>query len=625
MADAASFQENVRQSFMEQEVQQKKRVDFDLDQFSGDKRAAMALMYEETLKRFVEGALIPGKIIEIRGTDVLIDIGYKSEGLVSAEEFGDIAGAKPGDEVEVLLERIEDEEGKVVISKVKAEQKRMWDNVLSHCEEGSVIEGEIKTRVKGGLIVDINGVKAFLPGSQIDAAPVRNVDDLINKKFEFRVMKINRDRRNIVLSRRELIEQRRREKRKQLLTDIKIGQLRSGLVKNITDFGAFIDLGGLDGLLHITDMSWGRISHPSKLLRIGDNVEVMILDIDYEKERVSLGLKQKQTNPWDNIDVKFPVGTKVHGRVVNLVPYGAFVEIEEGVEGLVHISEISWVQRVAKASDVLEIGQEVDAIVLNINKADQKISLGIRQTMENPWDTVRERYPVGMRVKGVVRNFTSYGAFVELEEGIDGMIHVSDMSWTRKVNHPSEMLKKGDPVDVSIIEVDPQNQRISLGLKQAQEDPWSTIAQRYKVGQLVKGKVSKLAAFGAFMELEEGIDGLVHISQISDQRVEKVRDVLKPGQEVEARVIKIDPIERRIGLSIKAASMPEEEFVVKDDMLTGLKPGEDLVDLASAFDEAFGLAENQDWRPGEKGGRQRTRERDREKERNKEKDQESEE
>lgn len=620
MVDAASFLEKPRQSFMEQEVQQKKRVEFDLDQFSGDKRAAMALMYEETLKRFVEGSLIPGKIIEIRGTDVLIDIGYKSEGLVSSEEFGDMAGVKLGDEVEVLLEQIEDEEGKVVISKVKAEQKRMWDNVLSHCEEGSIIEGDIKSRVKGGLIVDISGVKAFLPGSQIDVAPVRNVDDLLNKKFEFKVMKINRDRRNIVLSRRELIEQRRRDKRKQLLTDIKIGQVRSGLVKNITDFGAFIDLGGLDGLLHITDMSWGRVSHPSKILKIGDNVEVMILNIDYEKERVSLGLKQKQANPWDNIDLKFPVGTKVHGKVVNLVPYGAFVEIEEGVEGLVHISEISWVQRVAKASDVLAIGQEVDAVVLNINKADQKISLGIRQTTENPWDTVRDRYPVGMRVKGVVRNFTSYGAFVELEEGIDGMIHVSDMSWTRKVNHPSEMLKKGDPVDVSIIEVDPQNQRISLGLKQAQEDPWSTIAQRYKVGQLVKGKVSKLAAFGAFVELEEGIDGLVHISQISDQHVEKVRDVLKPGQEVEARVIKIDPIERRIGLSIKAASMPEEEFVVKDDMLTGLKPGEDLVDLASAFDEAFGLAENQDWRPGEKGGRRRDKERG--KERGKEKEEE---
>lgn len=618
MVDAASFLEKPRQSFMEQEVQQKKRVEFDLDQFSGDKRATMALMYEETLKRFVEGSLIPGKIIEIRGTDVLIDIGYKSEGLVSSEEFGDMAGVKLGDEVEVLLEQIEDEEGKVVISKVKAEQKRMWDNVLSHCEEGSIIEGDIKSRVKGGLIVDISGVKAFLPGSQIDVAPVRNVDDLLNKKFEFKVMKINRDRRNIVLSRRELIEQRRRDKRKQLLTDIKIGQVRSGLVKNITDFGAFIDLGGLDGLLHITDMSWGRVSHPSKILKIGDNVEVMILNIDYEKERVSLGLKQKQANPWDNIDLKFPVGTKVHGKVVNLVPYGAFVEIEEGVEGLVHISEISWVQRVAKASDVLAIGQEVDAVVLNINKADQKISLGIRQTTENPWDTVRDRYPVGMRVKGVVRNFTSYGAFVELEEGIDGMIHVSDMSWTRKVNHPSEMLKKGDPVDVSIIEVDPQNQRISLGLKQAQEDPWSTIAQRYKVGQLVKGKVSKLAAFGAFVELEEGIDGLVHISQISDQHVEKVRDVLKPGQEVEARVIKIDPIERRIGLSIKAASMPEEEFVVKDDMLTGLKPGEDLVDLASAFDEAFGLAENQDWRPGEKGGRRRDKERGKERDKDKE-------
>ncbi|MBU4365702.1 MAG: 30S ribosomal protein S1 [Verrucomicrobia bacterium] len=564
----------------------------------------MAKMYEDTLKNFKEGSIVPGKVVEVRNNEVLVDIGYKSEGLIAGEEFRDLATLKPGDPVEVVLEQIEDDDGKIILSKTKAEQQRMWDNVLSSSEEGSVLEGEIKSRVKGGLIVDVSGVKGFLPGSQLDIVPVRNLDDYLGKRFEFKVMKIDRERRNIVLSRRDLIEQRRREKRKGLLTDIKVGQLRSGLVKNITDFGAFIDLGGLDGLLHITDMSWGRVSHPSKVLKVGETTEVVILGIDFEKERVSLGLKQKTPNPWDNIESKFPVGNRVHGKVVNLVPYGAFVEIEEGVEGLVHVSEISWIQRVGRASDVLNIGQEVDAVVLNINRADQKISLGIRQTTANPWDTVREKYPVGSRITGIVRNFTSYGAFVELQEGIDGMIHVSDMSWTRKVNHPSEILKKADTVDVVVLEVDPSNQRISLGLKQAQSDPWSSIADRYKVGQKVTGKVSKLASFGAFIGLEEGIDGLVHISQIGEQHVEKVRDALKVGQEVTARVVKIDPIERRIGLSIKAAALPDEEFVVQEEMLTGLKPGEDLVDLAGAFDEAFGVNQTngqvQEWRPGEK-------------------------
>jgi len=585
-------------------MKRKTHQDFDLSQFGDDKQTAMAKMYEDTLKNFKEGSIVAGKVVEVRNNEVLVDIGYKSEGLIAGEEFRDLATLKPGDPVEVVLEQIEDDDGKIILSKTKAEQQRMWDNVLSSSEEGSVLEGEIKSRVKGGLIVDVSGVKGFLPGSQLDVVPVRNLDDYLGKRFEFKVMKIDRERRNIVLSRRDLIEQRRRDKRKGLLTDIKIGQLRSGLVKNITDFGAFIDLGGLDGLLHITDMSWGRVSHPSKVLKVGETTEVMILGIDFEKERVSLGLKQKTPNPWDNIESKFPVGSRVHGKVVNLVPYGAFVEIEEGVEGLVHVSEISWIRRVGRASDVLTIGQEVDAVVLNINRADQKISLGIRQTTANPWDTVREEYPVGSRVKGIVRNFTSYGAFVELQEGIDGMIHVSDMSWTRKVNHPSEILKKADTVDVVVLEVDPSNQRISLGLKQAQNDPWSSIADRYKVGQKVTGKVSKLASFGAFIGLEEGIDGLVHISQIGEQHVEKVRDALKVGQEVTARVVKIDAIERRIGLSIKAAALPDEEFVVQEEMLTGLKPGEDLVDLAGAFDEAFGVSQTngqvQEWRPGEK-------------------------
>jgi small subunit ribosomal protein S1 len=538
-------------------------------------------------------------VVEVRSNEVLVDIGYKSEGAISREEFQDMPEVKPGDEVEVLLEQLEDEDGKVVLSKTKAEQQRMWDNVLSSSSEGSVLEGEVKSRIKGGMIVDIGGVKGFLPGSQIDVMPVRNMDDYMGKRFEFKVMKIDRDRRNIVLSRRELIEQRRREKKRQLMSEIKIGQLRSGVVKNITDFGAFIDLGGLDGLLHITDMSWGRVSHPSKVVKVGDNIEVMILDIDFDKERVSLGLKQKFANPWDNIEEKYSVGSRVQGKVVNLVPYGAFIEIEADVEGLVHVSEISWVQRVNRASDALSLGQEVEAVVLNINATDQKISLGIRQTTQNPWELVRDRYPVGTRVSGTVRNFTSYGAFVELEEGIDGMIHVSDMSWTRKVNHPSDVLKKGDKVDVVILEVSPENQRISLGLKQAQEDPWASIATKYTIGQVVTGKVTKLASFGAFIGLEEGIDGLVHISQIGEEHVEKVRDVLKIGQEITARVVKIDQAERRLGLSIKAASLPDEDFVVQDEMLTGLRPGEDLVDLAGAFNEAFGLAPGEEWRPGE--------------------------
>ena len=579
----------------------KRQPGIDVKAFGEDKQAALAGMYEETLKNIKEGQIVKGKLVEIRSNTVVIDINYKSDGIVPAEEFSDLDKLKPGDDVEVMIEQIEDDDGRIILSKQKAEQQRMWDNVLASSGEGSVLEGEVKSRIKGGMIVDVHGVKAFLPGSQLDVAPVRNLDDFIGKRFEFKVMKIDRVRRNIVLSRRELIELRRRDKRKNLMMEIKIGQLRTGTVKNVTDFGAFIDLGGLDGLLHITDMSWGRISHPSKIVRMGDSVEVMILDVDFEKERVSLGLKQKTTNPWDNIEQKYPVGSRVRGKVVNLMPYGAFIEIEEGVEGLVHVSEMSWVQRVGRASDVLSIGDQVDAVVLNINREEQKISLGIRQTTANPWEQARDRYPVGSRVSGTVKNFTSYGAFVELQEGIDGMIHISDMSWTRKVAHPSEALKKGDQVEVVVLEVSPENQRISLGLKQAQADPWSTIATKYKVGQIVEGPITKLAAFGAFIQLEEGIEGLIHVSQISDEPVEKASDALKIEQQVKARVIKIDPIERRIALSIKAASLPDAEFEVKEEMLVGLKPGEELVNLAGAFDEAFGANKDlQEWRPGEK-------------------------
>ena len=568
-------------------------------------RVQMSQMYEETLKTFTEGSIIPGKVLEVRGDGVLVDIGYKSEGMIHASEFPDITAVQPGDVFNVLLEGIEDDEGMVMLSKSRAEQQEHWNQVLDTYKEGSIVNGDVRSRVKGGFIVDVGGVESFLPGSQVDVTPVHDPDALVGKTLEFKIIKINDDRRNIVLSRRELMEDRRRDRKRELLTEIKVGQVRKGSVKNITDFGVFVDLDGMDGLLHITDMSWGRINHPTELVKVGDELEVVILDVNLEKERVSLGLKQRSNNPWENIQAKYPVGSRLRGKVVNLVPYGAFVEIEQGVEGLVHVSEISWTKRIARASDVLTVGQEVDVVVLNVNREEQKIALGIRQTEENPWDGVRMRYPIGARVSGKVRNLTSYGAFVELEEGIDGMVHVSDMSWTRKINHPSEILKKGEEVAAVVLEVDPDNQRISLGLKQAQEDPWSTIASRLKIGQMVKGKVTKLASFGAFVEIEEGIDGLVHISQISDDRVEKVKDVLKVGQEVEARIVRIDQVDRKIGLSIKAASVSDEDFVVKDEMLEGLRPGEDLVDLAGAFDAAFG-ARDEEWRPGEKsGGRDR--------------------
>ncbi len=565
---------------------------------TSDERAEMARMYEETMKDFTEGSIVPGKILEVRSNEVLVDIGYKSEGVIPAAEFKNIEDVKVGDEINVLLSEIEDEDGMVVLSKQKADEQIMWDRVLTKHSEGTVITGEVKSRVRGGLIIDVDGVEAFLPGSQIDVMPVHNTEAWLGRNIECKLLKINGERRNIIVSRRELIEERLKVKKKELLETIEAGQSRTGKAKNITDFGVFVDLDGMDGLLHITDMSWGRIKHPSEMVNVGDELEVVILDVDRDRERVSLGLKQKSRNPWDDIEARFPVGSRLRGRVVNLAPYGAFVELEEGIEGLVHVSEISWTKRIARASDVLAVGDEVDIVVLSINKDDQKIALGIRQTEDNPWDTVQERYPVGSRISGKVRNFTSYGAFIELEEGIDGMIHVSDMSWTRKINHPSEMLEKGQEVEAVVLEVDPKGNRISLGLKQASDDPWNTIASRYKLGQIVNGEVSKVASFGAFIEIEEGVDGLVHISQISDGHVEKVKDVLDVGSKVEARIIRIDRAERRIGLSIKAAALPDEEFEAhKEEILEGLKPGEEMVDLAGAFDQAFNS--DDEWHPGD--------------------------
>jgi small subunit ribosomal protein S1 len=538
------------------------------------------------VKEFTEGMIVKGKILEVRRNEVLVDIGYKSEGIIPTYEFDEPETLKVGDEIEVLLERLEDDDGMVVLSRDKAEQKKNWDHIVTVCQEGGTIEGKVRGKVKGGLTVNI-GVEAFLPASQIDVIPPRNLDDYLGKTFKFKVVKINQERKNIVLSRRELIEQEREDKRKALLSSMQVGQIRTGVVKNLTDFGAFIDLDGLDGLLHITDMSWGRITHPSELLKVGDKIEIMILEVDREKERVSLGLKQRNRNPWDNIEIKYPVGSKVRGKVVSVVPYGAFIQLEDGVEAMVHVSELSWTKRIARASDVLKSGEEIDAVVLEIKRDEQKMSLGIRQLEANPWSHVPKKYPPGTKISGKVRNLTNFGAFVEVEEGIDGMVHVSDMSWTRKITNPTEILKKGETVDAVVLEVDAANQRMSLGIKQLEPDPWRTIDQHYRMGDLVKGKVVKLASFGAFIELEDKLEGLVHISQIKEDRVEKIKDALKVGDEVTARVIKIDPQERRIGLSIKAANYSSEQLEAeKQQFEAALKPGEAIVDLEHAFEQA---------------------------------------
>ncbi len=545
---------------------------------------------EEAMKQtgalpFAPGNIVKGTIIEVRPKEVLVDIGYKSEGVISGGEFDDIKTVKVGDQIDVLIEKLEDKDGMVILSKEKAEFKQNWERILTICNEGGTIAGKVKAVVKGGLLVNI-GVEAFLPASQIDVATPKNLTQYVGNTYDFKVVKINQERQNIVLSRRELIEQERLERRQKLLTEMMPGDIRKGTVKNITDFGAFIDLNGIDGLLHITDMSWGRVGHPSEILKVGQDIDVVVLDINREKERVSLSLKHKLANPWDSIEQKYPVGVKVKGKVVNLVPYGAFVELEPGVEGLVHVTELSWTKRIAKPSDVLKPEQEIEAIVLGINREEQKISLGLRQLETNPWEKAQEKYPPGTKVKGKIRNLTSYGAFIELEEGLDGMIHVSDISWTRKINHPSEVLKKGDEVEAIVLEVDKTNQRIAVGLKQLGTDPWENIDQLYKVGDLVTGKVTKLASFGAFIGLQHEIDGLVHISQISEERVDKIKNVLKVGQDVTARVIKIDRADRRIGLSIKAANYSPEQLKAEQAVLDALKPGEDLVALQHAFDQA---------------------------------------
>ena len=553
----------------------------------------MAQLIAKSLRDFKEGSIVKGRVLEMRAREVLVDIGYKSEGVISMSEFDDVEDLQIGDEVEVLLERLENDQGMVVLSKEKAAHKQNWDKIVKVFQGDGLIKGKVKAVVKGGLTVYV-GVEAFLPGSQIDVVPPKDLQQFVGNTYDFKIVKINDDRKNVVLSRRELIEQERSEKRQKFMETVNVGDVVKGVVKNLTDFGAFIDLNGMDGLLHITDMTWGRLGHPSELLKVGQELDVQVLDINKEKERVSLGLKQTQKNPWDKIEERFPIGTKVKGKITNLVPYGAFVEVEEGVEGLIHVSELSWTKRITRPSDVLTLGQEVEAIVLGVNKEEQKISLGVRQLEPNPWDEIEHKYMIGKQVKGIVRNMTAYGAFVELEEGIDGMIHVSDLSWTRKINHPSEILKKNDEIEAVVIDIDKTNQRISLGIKQLETDPWKEIDLKYKIGDLVTGKVSKLASFGAFIQLADDIDGLVHISQLSEEHVAKVKDILKVGQEVEARVIKVDKTERRIGLSIKAANYTEEQIRKESEAFDSLKPGEDMVGLEQAFQVA-----QEEYRPGD--------------------------
>lgn len=555
----------------------------------------LAELIDSKFRELREGSIVTGTIQEIRPQVVLVDIGYKSEGAISISEFED-EEIEVGDQIEVLLERLENDEGIVVLSKEKAAHKQNWDKIVGVYRDGGLVKGKVKSVVKGGLMVNV-GVEAFLPGSQVDIIPPRDLNEYVGKVYEFKIVKVNDDRKNIVLSRREVIEAERADQRQRFLETVKEGDKVEGIVKNITDFGAFVDLRGMDGLLHITDMSWGRVNHPSEMLHIGQSLEVVILEVDREKERVSLGLKQMTDNPWADIERKYPINSHVKGRVTKLLPYGAFVELEKGVEGLVHVSELSWVKRITRPSDVLKLDQEIEAVVLSISVKEQKISLGVRQLEDNPWADIESRFPIGTVIKGQVRNLTPYGAFVGLEEGIDGMIHVSDMSWTRKINHPSEVLKKGDEVEAIVLEIKKEDQRVSLGIKQLESDPWEFINDRFKVGDMVTGQVAKIASFGAFVNLDGDIDGLIHISQLSEDHVERVKDVIKVGDEITARVIKVDSIERRIGLSIKAVNYDTEQLRRETASFEALRPSSDMVGLEHAFNLA--TRENEEWSPSE--------------------------
>jgi small subunit ribosomal protein S1 len=531
---------------------------YDEDEYSSAEYDRMLEMYNGTLASIDEGEIVKSRVLEIRENLVVLDIGFKSEGTIPLEEFKDMPDLKPGDEVDVLLEHLEDQEGSVVLSKKKADFMRVWEKIRVAYETDQPVEGTLVKKIKGGVVVDLMGVDAFLPGSQIALRRVPNIDELLGQKYEFKIIKLNKRRRNIVVSRRVLLEAERAGKREKLMKELQKDQVRKGVVKNITDFGAFIDLGGVDGLLHITDMSWGRIQHPTEMVQIGMELEVKVLDIDWERERISLGLKQLQPYPWKDVIEKYPVGTRVTGKVVSITNYGAFIELEPGIEGLVHISEMSWTRNVRHPSKIVSIGETIEAVVLKVDPNEEKISLGMKQTEQDPWMVLPLKYPVGARLNGKVRNLTSFGAFVEIEPGIDGLIHISDMSWTKRVQHPSDVVKKGDAVDVVILSIDAENKRISLGLKQATDDPWLSIGETYPVGTELRGVVARLMEKGVVVDIGNDIEGFVPLSHLPSERaIESPADVVWDGMNLDLRVVEVDPIHRRIVLTV--TDIPAEQ------------------------------------------------------------------
>jgi len=524
-------------------------------------------MYEDTFSRFKEGEVVTGIITAIDKDLVLVDIGYKAEGQIRINEFRAEDGtitATVGQKVEVMVEYWDDsEEERVILSKEKAANIKVWDNIKKCHDEDGAIQGTITSRVKGGFSVDI-GVLAFLPGSQADLRPIRNLDDMVGKTFDFKILKYNRKRSNIVLSRRVLLEKERESKRSATLSSIHEGKVLQGIVKNITEYGVFVDLGGVDGLLHITDMSWGRVKHPSDLFKIGDQINVKVLNLDLEKERVSLGMKQLAADPWTLAVQKYPVGSRVTGRVVSLTDYGAFVELQEGIEGLIHVSEMSWTRKVRHPSKVVSVGEEVSAAVLDIKPDARRISLGMKQVAPNPWDVIAEKYPVGTTIEGKIKNITDFGIFIGIDEGIDGLVHISDISWTKRIKHPSELFKKGDVVQAIVLDIEKDNERFSLGIKQLLEDPWKSVAARYRVGAEITGTITNVTDFGIFVELEEGIEGLVHVSEISKEKIKTPVGKFNIGDPITARVMTINSDERRIGLSIKRLEVEREQGILSD-------------------------------------------------------------
>lgn len=531
----------------------------EMEEESGE--MGFAELFQESLKQVRVGELAKGTVVHVNADYVIIDVGYKCEGRVPVREFMDESGeltVKKGDEVKVLFERGMDSDGYLVLSKTKAERLKAWDKVEEAGGEGGVIEGRIVEKVKGGMTVDI-GLPAFLPASQIDIRPVGNMDKLIGQEFKFRIEKVNRKRGSVVLSRRALLEEERASMKEQTLARLKEGEVLDGIVKNITDYGAFVDLGGIDGLLHVTDMSWGRLSHPSEAIAVGDTVKVMVLKYDSEKGRISLGMKQAMADPWLDVKSKYQVSERVKGKVVSLTDYGAFVALENGVEGLIHVSEMSWTRRIKHPSSILKVGEEVETVVLGVDTESRRISLGLKQTEANPWTMIGEKYPVGTKIEGEIKNITDFGVFIGIEEGIDGLVHVSDISWTKRVKHPSEIFAKGDKVHAVVLNIDAENERLSLGIKQLTPDPWSIIPEKYKPGTKVKGKVTSVTDFGIFVEIEEGIEGLIHVSELSREKVESPKGFAAPGDELDTIVVNLDVAERKIGLSIKALHLAEEK------------------------------------------------------------------